>query len=110
MPRLRLLRRGRLIFATLSGALGSPRALAAGRSFAALGFIDLGLGPQGSGEIAGVRKRAEVFALLGLDLQRIKLFSERHGFTLVFSSQVGVGSVFTLDFPPPLLSPRDQQT
>ena len=44
----------------------------------------------------------------GLDLQRIKVFSERHGFTLSFTSQVGVGSVFTLEFPPALLGPRDQ--
>jgi signal transduction histidine kinase len=44
----------------------------------------------------------------GLDLQRIKLFSERHGFTLSFTSQVNVGSVFTLEFPPTLLRPRDQ--
>jgi signal transduction histidine kinase len=43
----------------------------------------------------------------GLDLQRIKLFSERYGFGLSFTSQVGVGSVFTLDFPPALLRPRD---
>jgi signal transduction histidine kinase len=42
----------------------------------------------------------------GLDLQRIKLFSERHGFRLSFTSQVGVGSVFTLAFPPVLLRPR----
>ena len=43
----------------------------------------------------------------GLDLQRIKLFSERHGFLLYFTSEVGVGSVFTLEFPPALLRPRD---
>ena len=45
----------------------------------------------------------------GLDLQRIKLFSERHGFQLTFTSTVGVGSVFTLTFPPALLQPRDNQ-
>jgi len=43
----------------------------------------------------------------GLDLQRIKLFSERHGFQLALTSQVGVGSIFALEFPPGLLSPRD---
>jgi signal transduction histidine kinase len=43
----------------------------------------------------------------GLDLQRIKLFSERYGFELSFTSHVGMGSVFTLNFPPALLSPRD---
>jgi signal transduction histidine kinase len=43
----------------------------------------------------------------GLDLQRIKLFSERHGFALQFTSQVGVGSTFALEFPPALLAPRD---
>jgi signal transduction histidine kinase len=45
----------------------------------------------------------------GLDLQRIKLFSERHGFQLRFISEPGVGSVFTLDFPPTLLIPRDRE-
>ncbi|MCC7368670.1 MAG: GAF domain-containing sensor histidine kinase [Chloroflexi bacterium] len=35
----------------------------------------------------------------GLDLQRIKLLSERHGFQLRFRSQVGVGSTFMLIFP-----------
>jgi signal transduction histidine kinase len=45
----------------------------------------------------------------GLDLQRIKLFSERHGFELHVTSQVGVGSELVLDFPPPLLRPRDGQ-
>jgi signal transduction histidine kinase len=44
----------------------------------------------------------------GLDLQRIKLFSERYGFKLSFSSAVGAGSVFTLEFPPGLLRPRDR--
>jgi len=44
----------------------------------------------------------------GLDLQRIKLFSERHGFRLSFTSTVGVGSVFALEFPPALLSPCDR--
>jgi signal transduction histidine kinase len=44
----------------------------------------------------------------GLDLQRIKLFSERHGFQLYFTSKVGAGSVFTLEFPPALLRPRDR--
>jgi signal transduction histidine kinase len=44
----------------------------------------------------------------GLDLQRIKLFSERHGFQLSFSSMVGAGSLFALDFPPELLRPRDR--
>jgi signal transduction histidine kinase len=43
----------------------------------------------------------------GLDLQRIKLFSERHGFKLSFTSQVGAGSSFSLEFPPALLRPRD---
>jgi len=43
----------------------------------------------------------------GLDLQRIKVFSERHGFLLDFVSEVGVGSVFSLGFPPALLTPRD---
>ena len=42
----------------------------------------------------------------GLDLQRIKVFSERHGFTLSFLSKVGAGSVFSLEFPPALLRPR----
>jgi signal transduction histidine kinase len=46
----------------------------------------------------------------GLDLQRIKLFSERHGFRLQFTSTVGVGSVFALDFPPALLAPRDDSS
>ena len=44
----------------------------------------------------------------GLDLQRLKLFSERYGFKLSFASKVGVGSVFSLDFPPALLRPRDR--
>jgi signal transduction histidine kinase len=44
----------------------------------------------------------------GLDLQRIKLFSERLGFQLHFSSQVGAGSAFGLEFPPDLLRPRDR--
>jgi signal transduction histidine kinase len=43
----------------------------------------------------------------GLDLQRIKLFSERHGFLLRFTSEPGVGSVFALEFPPAVLRPRD---
>jgi signal transduction histidine kinase len=43
----------------------------------------------------------------GLDLQRLKLFSERYGFKLSFSSKVGTGSVFSLEFPPVLLRPRD---
>ena len=43
----------------------------------------------------------------GLDLLRIKLLSERHGFQLSFTSEVGTGSVFTLEFPPALLRPRD---
>jgi signal transduction histidine kinase len=43
----------------------------------------------------------------GLDLRRIKLFAERRGFRLHFTSQVGAGSVFALEFPPPLLRPRD---
>jgi signal transduction histidine kinase len=43
----------------------------------------------------------------GLDLRRIKVFSERHGFQLHFSSTLGAGSVFALDFPPQLLLPRD---
>jgi signal transduction histidine kinase len=43
----------------------------------------------------------------GLDLQRIKLFSERHGFELSFTSTVGQGSTFVLEFPPVLLRPRD---
>ena len=42
----------------------------------------------------------------GLDLQRIKLFSERHGFELSFTSEAGVGSLFVLEFPPVLLRPR----
>jgi signal transduction histidine kinase len=42
----------------------------------------------------------------GLDLQRIKLFSERHGFHLSFTSEVGVGSAFSLEFPPGLLRSR----
>ncbi|MCC6383222.1 MAG: HAMP domain-containing histidine kinase, partial [Dehalococcoidia bacterium] len=46
----------------------------------------------------------------GLDLQRIKLFSERYGFGLSFTSEVGEGSVFTLAFPPALLAPRDGET
>jgi signal transduction histidine kinase len=44
----------------------------------------------------------------GLDLQRLKLFSERYGFKLSFASKVGVGSVFSLDFPPALLRTRDR--
>jgi signal transduction histidine kinase len=44
----------------------------------------------------------------GLDLQRIKLFSERHGFQLTFTSEVGAGSVFALEFPPELLRARDR--
>jgi len=44
----------------------------------------------------------------GLDLQRIKLFSERYGFQLSFTSKVGAGSVFSLEFPPVLLRPRDR--
>ena len=44
----------------------------------------------------------------GLDLQRIKLFSERYGFKLSFASKVGAGSVFSLEFPPALLRPRDR--
>jgi len=44
----------------------------------------------------------------GLDLQRLKLFSERYGFKLSFASKVGAGSVFSLDFPPDLLRPRDR--
>jgi signal transduction histidine kinase len=44
----------------------------------------------------------------GLDLQRIKLFSERYGFKLSFASKVGAGSVFSLEFPPDLLRPRDR--
>ena len=43
----------------------------------------------------------------GLDLQRLKLFSERYGFKLSFLSKVGSGSVFSLEFPPALLRPRD---
>ena len=43
----------------------------------------------------------------GLDLQRLKLFSERYGFKLSFASKVGAGSVFSLEFPPALLRPRD---
>jgi signal transduction histidine kinase len=43
----------------------------------------------------------------GLDLQRVKLFSERHGFELQVTSQVGVGSAFVLELPPALLRPRD---
>src|SRR4029453_12775282 len=35
----------------------------------------------------------------GLDLQRLKLFSERYGFKLSFASKVGAGSVFSLEFP-----------
>ena len=42
----------------------------------------------------------------GLDLQRLKLFSERYGFKLSFASKVGAGSVFSLEFPPALLRPR----
>ncbi|HEX7232405.1 MAG TPA: GAF domain-containing protein [Candidatus Binatia bacterium] len=42
----------------------------------------------------------------GLDLQRIKVFSERHGFKLSFVSKVGAGSAFSLEFPPALLRPR----
>jgi signal transduction histidine kinase len=44
----------------------------------------------------------------GLDLQRLKLFSERYGFKLSFASEVGTGSVFSLEFPPALLRPRDR--
>ncbi|HET9297819.1 MAG TPA: ATP-binding protein, partial [Candidatus Binatia bacterium] len=44
----------------------------------------------------------------GLDLQRLKLFSERYGFKLSFASKVGSGSVFSLEFPPALLRPRDR--
>jgi two-component system phosphate regulon sensor histidine kinase PhoR len=44
----------------------------------------------------------------GLDLQRFKFFSERYGFKLSFSSTVGAGSVFSLDFPQALLRPRDR--
>ena len=44
----------------------------------------------------------------GLDLQRLKLFSEHYGFKLSFASKVGAGSVFSLDFPPALLRPRDR--
>lgn len=43
----------------------------------------------------------------GLDLLRIKLLSERRGFHLSFTSEVGAGSVFALEFPPALLRPRD---
>jgi signal transduction histidine kinase len=42
----------------------------------------------------------------GLDLPRLKLFSERYGFRLSFASKVGAGSVFSLEFPPALLRPR----
>ena len=42
----------------------------------------------------------------GLDLQRIKLFSERYGFMLSFASKVGAGSQFSLEFPPALVRPR----
>jgi signal transduction histidine kinase len=45
---------------------------------------------------------------MGLDLQRLKLFSERYGFKLSFASKVGAGSVFSLEFPPALLRPRDR--
>ena len=44
----------------------------------------------------------------GLDLQRLKLFSERYGFKLSFASNVGAGSVFSLEFPAVLLRPRDR--
>ena len=44
----------------------------------------------------------------GLDLQRLKLFSERYGFRLSFTSKVGAGSVFSLEFPPALLRPRER--
>jgi signal transduction histidine kinase len=44
----------------------------------------------------------------GLDLQRLKLFSERYGFKLSFTSKLGAGSVFSLEFPPALLRPRDR--
>ena len=44
----------------------------------------------------------------GLDLQRLKLFSERYGFKLSFASKVGAGSVFSLEFPAALLRPRDR--
>src|SRR5262245_32815232 len=44
----------------------------------------------------------------GLDLQRLKLFSERYGFKLSFVSKAGAGSVFSLEFPPALQRPRDR--
>jgi signal transduction histidine kinase len=44
----------------------------------------------------------------GLDLQRIKVFSERYGFKLSFASKIGAGSLFSLEFPPVLLRPRDR--
>src|SRR5262245_14993725 len=44
----------------------------------------------------------------GLDLQRIKLFSERYGFKLSFTSKIGAGSVFSIEFPAALLRPRDR--
>ena len=42
----------------------------------------------------------------GLDLQRIKVFSERYGFKLSFASKIGAGSLFSLEFPPNLLRVR----
>ena len=44
----------------------------------------------------------------GLDLQRLKLFSERYGFKLSFASKFGAGSVFSIEFPAALLRPRDR--
>ena len=39
----------------------------------------------------------------GLDLLRAKLFSERYGFRITFESKIGLGSVFSLEFPGPML-------
>ena len=41
----------------------------------------------------------------GLDLLRSKLFSERYGFDIQVESEYGAGSVFSLKFPPSMLSP-----
>lgn len=46
----------------------------------------------------------------GLDLLRTKLFSERYGFRITFESKVGVGTVFCLEFPAPMLLTEPKET
>lgn len=41
----------------------------------------------------------------GLDLLRSKLFSEQYGFAIQVESKYGAGSIFSLEFPPAMLSP-----